>query len=493
MKLELIPEPDLEFGAGNHIDIRFGIRDYGPIGFDNPLVTRTIRIGFVGTAGTIQGIRAWMHLARSGVAETLSKKPKFRPAFPGFGVESPFRCDWASEPRLERALDMKQITSIATTASRNDAVRKAVDCFIEECRYLESAAKVDVIICAPSVEMLKQFDSEDDRDEEDDKADRSESSAAARRRKTNNRQVGDLDFHDYLKAQSLTLSSPVQFVRPRTYDASAREISVGGRVRKLQDPATRAWNFHTALYYKAGGTPWRLLRRTSDLESVYVGVSFFRTIDYEHIHTSVAQVFNERGEGMILQGSEAKMSKDDLQPHLEKNDMKILVERALKAFEKEHHHLPPRVVIHKTSGFTGDEIAGCEAALETLHIRHRDLLVVRESDVRLFRFGTYPPLRGTFLELDDKHCILYTRGSIPFFEMYPGQYVPRALEIESVATEQPARQLAGELLALTKMNWNNTQFDAAQPITVRAARQVGNILKYASDLKNIQSRYAFYM
>ena len=28
--------------------------------------------------------------------------------------------------------------------------------------------------------------------------------------------------------------------------------------RPLQDEATRAWNFHTALYYKAGGTPWRL-------------------------------------------------------------------------------------------------------------------------------------------------------------------------------------------------------------------------------------------
>ena len=28
------------------------------------------------------------------------------------------------------------------------------------------------------------------------------------------------------------------------------------------------------------------------------------------------------------------------------------------------------------------------------------------------------------------------------------------------------------------MNWNNTQFDGYWPITVRAAREVGNILKY---------------
>src|SRR5918911_4346851 len=28
----------------------------------------------------------------------------------------------------------------------------------------------------------------------------------------------------------------------------------------LQNQATQAWNIHTALYYKAGGIPWRLLR-----------------------------------------------------------------------------------------------------------------------------------------------------------------------------------------------------------------------------------------
>ena len=38
--------------------------------------------------------------------------------------------------------------------------------------------------------------------------------------------------------------------------------------------------------------------------------------------------------------------------------------------------------------------------------------------------------------------------------------------------------LAQEILALTKMNWNNTQFDGGQPITLRCARQVGHILKY---------------
>jgi hypothetical protein len=43
------------------------------------------------------------------------------------------------------------------------------------------------------------------------------------------------------------------------------------------------------------------------------------------------------------------------------------------------------------------------------------------------------------------------------------------------------------------MNWNNTQFDNAFPITIKAARQVGGILKYAAGLPEIEASYAYYM
>jgi hypothetical protein len=37
--------------------------------------------------------------------------------------------------------------------------------------------------------------------------------------------------------------------------------------------------------------------------------------------------------------------------------------------------------------------------------------------------------------------------------------------------------IAREMLSLSKLNWNNTQFDGGEPITLRAARRVGDILK----------------
>lgn len=494
MKFELLSEPDLEFGGGVHIDIRYGIQEYGPIGFDNPASARSIKVGFVGSQASIHGVLDWMTASKGGVTEKPSKKPRFRPRFPGFGPTSPFRCDWATEARLQRTIDSRTIASIQGRP-RNDGVKEAVAAFMEECRYLDREANVDVIICAPPVDLLKHFDNDAEPGDGADEGPVRVAGSVSRKRMQKAAQVSiDCDFHDMLKARSLTLGSPIQFIRPSTYDDSARQVSGTGRKRHLQDPATRAWNFHTALYYKAGGTPWRLLRKVSEYESCYVGISFFRTVDKKHIHTSVAQVFNERGEGMILRGGEATLSKEDLQPHLSKDDMKSLLMGALKAFEREHHTFPPRVVVHKTSGYTDAERKGCEQALDELRVvKHRDLLVVRDSPVRLFRSGVYAPLRGSFLELDSSHSLLYTRGSVPFFEMYPGLYVPRGMEIQLVASEESPKVLAQEILALTKMNWNNTQFDCSEPITIRAAKQVGDILKYASDLNDVQTSYAFYM
>jgi hypothetical protein len=49
------------------------------------------------------------------------------------------------------------------------------------------------------------------------------------------------------------------------------------------------------------------------------------------------------------------------------------------------------------------------------------------------------------------------------------------------------------ILALTKMNWNSTRFVNAEPITLAAARNVGDILRYLASSDPIQARYSYYM
>lgn len=115
------------------------------------------------------------------------------------------------------------------------------------------------------------------------------------------------------------------------------------------------------------------------------------------------------------------------------------------------------------------------------------------SGVRFLRIGAYPPLRGTFLQLGDDKYALYTHGSVEFFATYPGMYVPQTLGIRVERAEQGPLSLAQEILALTKMNWNNTQFDNYEPITLKAARKVGSVFKYLKPTDPFQSRYSFYM
>jgi len=100
------------------------------------------------------------------------------------------------------------------------------------------------------------------------------------------------------------------------------------------------------------------------------------------------------------------------------------------------------------------------------------------SPIAVFRDGNYPGLRGTFVDLKGKG-LLYTRGSVPYYGTYPGLRVPRPLLLVPHENSDSALpKLAEEVLALTKVNWNTTQFDQKLPAPIKAAREVGRILKH---------------
>lgn len=90
-----------------------------------------------------------------------------------------------------------------------------------------------------------------------------------------------------------------------------------------------------------------------------------------------------------------------------------------------------------------------------------------------------------------KMFILYTKGSVDFYNAYPGQYIPLPLGFRCDQTYNTPEFISKEILGLTKMNWNNSQFDGSEPITLRASRQVGNILKYLGP--DYEPYYRFYM
>ncbi len=54
-------------------------------------------------------------------------------------------------------------------------------------------------------------------------------------------------------------------------------------------------------------------------------------------------------------------------------------------------------------------------------------------------------------------------------------------------------QIAEEVFSLTKINWNSTQMNQRLPIPIRAARMVGEVLKYAKEGEIVSSDYQKYI
>ena len=492
MRTDFFPEPRLEFGDGGvHIDARFGLLEHGPVDRDTSPAPSDLKVAIVGTEETVQGIRAWLDHAKSGIEAKTSKRPHLFPAFPGFSKEKCFGAEVITHDRWCETIPKREIAGLLDVTDKGDLVSEAVDLFLSAAHNVLDQGGPLVLICAPPSDLLASLDAQ--RNSNIDHAEKELDESG-------DETIGTKDsslppFHDLLKAQGMRLAVPIQMIRPHTYQRVKRRRSQASpqAQRPLQDEATRAWNLHVALYYKAGGIPWRLPRNPSALTSCFIGISFYRSSDHKRLLSSVAQVFNERGEGIIVRGGVAHLDKDDRQPHLLEEDTYVLLRDALEVYRKEHKTLPARLVVHKTSAYTENELQGVLSAANEVGVDIVDVVGIRRSLTRLLRQGTYPPLRGTYLELDDTRAIIYLRGSVDFFRTYPGLYVPRPLEIELAEGDTTLENMGREVLRLSKLNWNNTQFDGGEPMTLRAARKVGDILKWMPEHDGPQPSFRFFM
>lgn len=490
MRLTKLFEPPLEFGnAIRHVDIRFGLMDNGPIDFGTDDAPTRVRVGIVGSAETVEGTAHWLERCAEGLPPKESRQPNLFPPFPGLGFDGAFRCDFVTANELQRTIPSRELARLVAIPGQAEVTEAIVEVFAQEIASLaERNAPPHVVLVALPMEIIERtFNARSIAAEGEVEAEPDDSEKASG--------GSDLDFRGMLKAACMKLRIPIQIMWPTVYDPSlaiARKLKIES-TRKVQDDATRAWNMLTALYYKAGGLPWRLARDSRQFKTSFVGMSFYRSVDGSEVHTSTAQMFDERGEGLVLRGGRAVESADDRRPHMTAEDAFTLMETSLKVFKQVHGHSPARVVVHKTSKFDRGEIDGINKALDAVAIDRADLIAISKAGTRLYRNGAYPPLRGTYLQLDRDQALLYTRGSVDFFRTYPGMYIPRPLLLRCQALAQPLQSVAEEVLALTKMNWNNTQFDNAMPITVAAARQVGDVLKYVDEGEEIAPRYSFYM
>jgi hypothetical protein len=120
-----------------------------------------------------------------------------------------------------------------------------------------------------------------------------------------------------------------------------------------------------------------------------------------------------------------------------------------------------------------------------------DLIWIRSTPFRLIRKGTQEPWRGTLCTIG-ADTYLFTSGYVPWWNEYPGPHIPAPIQLGS-AGETDIRQRAHEILALSKMNWNNTEGISRYPITLSFAKRVGQLMNELPENQAPNPSYRFHM
>lgn len=466
LELVWLPEPKLTFAGGSlHINPKIGIPLFGPRSLNTPRHKGEVHVGFVGDINAIEKVRQFIDECKKGLSAEDIENGSI--AFPGLSSDLGYRFQIISSDETIEKITKADKDRILQNASRAEQFCGMLDLIERKVKILcEKDHPLDYIFIVLEESVYENL------------------RVIATADPLSGKDTVQRDFRRALKARLMKYKKPTQIIRESTVSRERDE-------REMQDLATRAWNMFTAMYYKVGGLPWGL----TDIEpaTCFIGISFFRPYGEPiYIRASIAQAFNEYGDGLILRGQKFKWD-DELgkSPHLSETLAQQLIEDVLSRYQAEGRQKPRRVVIHKSSRFEPEEREGFKKALS--QIPEYDLVTVGTTgNFRLLRSGNYPPLRGTVLSTGNIH-ILYTTGYIPELSKYPHPHVPMPLRVADHYGDSTKTQLLKELFVLTKMNWNTADVDGAWPITLQFARAVGDILKEIPDDQIPEPKYVYYM
>jgi hypothetical protein len=77
--------------------------------------------------------------------------------------------------------------------------------------------------------------------------------------------------------------------------------------------------------------------------------------------------------------------------------------------------------------------------------------------------------------LDDKNAYLWTNGYVPQLDTYIGPETPNPLFITALRSKlsmPPLKTVLGDIMGLTKINYNSCNYNDGLPVTVRFGMEV---------------------
>jgi hypothetical protein len=271
--------------------------------------------------------------------------------------------------------------------------------------------------------------------------------------------------------------TPTQIIRESTIAHREFLDRFGNPTRKLGNSQSEiAWNLSTATFYKAGGRPWKLgaIRRGV----CYIGLAF--KVDEKspdpRSACCAAQMFLDSGDGVVFKGAVGPWYNPKRgEFHLSREAAREVVAMAIESYVARVGQPPAELFLHGKVRFNDQEwrgfIEGTGSKTRLVGVRIRE-----DSDLKLYRGGEYPVLRGLAHVRDERTAYLWTKGFVPRLQTYPGREVPWPLLIDVCRGEADITVVLGDIMALTKLNYNSCSFADGLPVTLRFADAVGEIL-----------------
>lgn len=486
--IQFLEEPTIEVGEGvSAPEPKMGWTLVGPLG--SQTATYAINLGLIGDANSIEGTKNLIRRLNS--AAYGSEKNFLHLEFPGISrFRIALNVEWIAQ--IDADSTKKQIESTGSFPERVEVAARIIKEKINELMEDRDPAPEVLILAYPKIidyYCIEQAVGH--------RGLRRKTKVEKFIEKVRSRHISldrffeeppaapfkPYDLRSMVKAICMQYNVPIQILRPVTTEPYNPE-----RPQREED-ATTFWNLVVALFYKANHIPWRVHGLMSD--TCYLGVSFFKDRDdVSNVRTALAQVFAIDSEGYVFKRGKATVDEYNA-PHVTKDDASGMAGHAVSVFARNNLHPPRRLVVHKTSRFTPEEIEGFRAGI-TADIK-LDLVAFGSRSIKLVRWGMNPPPRGTMVRLPDQSVILYTFGYIPYLDAYPGPRVPAPLEILEHHGATQIDTICREILALTKLNWNNAKFCTKAPITIGFARRVGSILRNLPPDTDLADRFKFYM
>jgi hypothetical protein len=498
------PEPALEFQYGQlAVSPAVGLTLFGPYDAGQFARPRGLVLAAAGTTQGLARLQLFLDQMQRPIISSpfdpdapLSKEPYLWPVFPGFSAA--FLCELPSEPSWQYTVDAARLQAAAETPDQYQRAHDAASLYLEALRIAsERDEAYDGMICVIPDDVWKNCRPlsrvPGDRDAHVSTRERATRRIALGMFDTHppDRYDYSVDFRRQLKARGMAYNIPIQIIRESTLLPRDTTPDDPRQMTKLSD---RAWNLGTALYYKAGGRPWRVAGARSGV--CYVGLAFRRKESDPDPRSAccAAQMFLKSGEGVVFRGEFGPWySPSNKQFHLAPDAAAGLLNGVIQAYREQGGENLEEIFLHARSDISREEFEGyrrgCPPGVRLVGVRVQPA----RDELRLYRPGKWVLLRGTTWVRGSRSAHLWGSGFKPSILSYDGAEAPRPLRIDVQHGEADIAQVAADILALTKLNYNTSRLGDAEPVTVRFSDAVGEILIANPTITVRRPQFKFYI